>query len=83
MKILLLEDDIVLAEIISEYLIKNNFIVYTRYDGNEAEELIYSENFDLLLLDINVPNINGLSITKKIRSNGLLCLLFLFHLLYV
>lgn len=72
MKILLLEDDIILAEIISEYLIKNDFIVYTTYDGFEAEELIYSEHFDLLLLDINAPNISGLSITNKIRSNGLL-----------
>ena len=41
MKILLLEDDIILAEIISEYLIKNNFIVSITYDGYETEELIY------------------------------------------
>jgi DNA-binding response OmpR family regulator len=72
MKILLLEDDIILAEIISEYLIKNDFILYIAYNGEEAEELIYSEQFDLLLLDINVPNISGLSITNKIRCNGLL-----------
>lgn len=72
MKILLLEDDIILSEIISEYLIKNNFIVSITYDGYETEQLIYSEQFDLLLLDINVPNISGLSIANKIRSNGLL-----------
>lgn len=70
MKILLLEDDIILSEIISEYLEKNNFIVFTVYNGLDAIELTYSKDIDLLILDINVPNINGLEITNKLRKEG-------------
>ena len=70
MKILLLEDDIVFADMISEYLIENQFIVTTVYDGEEAEELIYTDTFNLLLFDINVPSIDGLTLANKIKSSG-------------
>tara|TARA_R110002050_G_scaffold204223_3_gene339437 strand:+ start:1661 stop:2320 length:660 start_codon:yes stop_codon:yes gene_type:complete len=70
MNILLLEDDIVFADMISEYLIENQFIVTTVYDGEEAEELIYTDTFNLLLFDINVPSIDGLTLANKIKSSG-------------
>ncbi len=71
MKILLLEDDTILNEIIEEYLLELNYEVISVMDGSEAEEVIYDENFDLLLLDVNVPNINGFDLLKNLRKNNI------------
>ena len=71
MKILLLEDDVILNEIIEEFLLSLNYEVITAFDGNIAEELIYEENFDLLLFDVNIPNITGFELLKNIRQNNI------------
>lgn len=55
MKILFLEDDILLNEIIQEHLENEGYSVKSTFTGYEAEELIYSEKFDLFLFDVNVP----------------------------
>lgn len=67
MKILLMEDDLLLNEIIEEHLIEKGYTVLTVFDGEEAQNLIYSQKFDLLLLDVNVPNINGFELLEDIR----------------
>ena len=69
-KILLLEDDLNLSETVSEYLEDSGFEVSCVYDGDEAIELIYEHNFDLLLLDVNVPNKNGFEVLKEVRKNN-------------
>ena len=71
MKILLLEDDVILNEIIEEFLLSLNYEVITAFDGNTAEGLIYEENFDLLLFDVNIPNITGFELLKNIRQNNI------------
>ncbi len=71
MKILLLEDDTILNEIIEEHLLELNYEVISVMDGSEAEEVIYDENFDLLLFDVNVPNINGFDLLKNLRKNNI------------
>lgn len=71
MKILLLEDDPILNEIIEEYLETLNYIVVSAMDGQKAEELVYEESFDLLLFDVNVPGINGFDLLKNIRFNNI------------
>lgn len=71
MKILLLEDDVILNEIIEEFLLSLNYEVITAFDGNIAEELIYEESFDLLLFDVNIPNITGFELLKNIRQNNI------------
>ncbi len=68
MKILLLEDDLIYSELIANYLKAKNHDVQTVYDGEEAEEYIYFNKFDLLLLDINVPHISGLEVLKRLRG---------------
>lgn len=70
MKILLLEDDIILQEIISEFLEEFSYDVVAFYDGEKALDTIGSEPFDLLLLDVNVPNIDGFEILKYLRDIG-------------
>ena len=69
-KILLLEDDINLSETIEEFLYDEGFEVACVYDGISAEEKIYEQKFDLLLLDVNVPGLNGFELLKKIREEG-------------
>ncbi len=67
-KILLLEDDLNLNETVSDYFDENGFDVVSAYDGDEALSLIYENNFDLLLLDVNVPNKNGFEVLKEVRN---------------
>ncbi len=67
MKILLLEDEQMLSEAISEYLIALGHLIVPCYDGNDALARIQSENFDLLILDINVPGIDGLDLLEQLH----------------
>lgn len=69
-KILLLEDDVNLSETVEEFLSDEGYEVICVYDGISAEEKIYEQKFDLLLLDVNVPGINGFELLKKIRVEG-------------
>ncbi len=71
MKILLMEDDLVLHDILLEHLESSGYEVTGCEDGQEAEELIFKEHFDLLLLDVNVPHIDGFSLVESIRDNGI------------
>lgn len=69
-KLLLLEDDLALNETVVDYLESLGFSVTPVYDGNSALDAIYENNFDLLLLDVNVPDMNGFEILKSIREQG-------------
>ena len=71
MKILLLEDDLILNEIIEEYLLAQEHRVVATFDGNEAQEHLYAQTFDLLLLDINVPDVDGLELLKDLRKRNI------------
>jgi len=68
--ILLLEDDLALHETVLEYLEESGFEVLSAYDGVSAQELIYEKNFDLYLLDVNVPDINGFTLLQEAREQG-------------
>ena len=69
-KLLLLEDDMALNETIVDYFENLGFSIVSVYDGNSALDAIYENNFDLLLLDVNVPDINGFEILKNSREQG-------------
>ena len=71
MKILLLEDDLILNEIIEEFLDSLGYEVTCAFDGMKASELIYDEQFDLMILDVNVPNITGFEFLKNLRENSI------------
>ncbi len=69
-RILLLEDDVNLSETVEEYLSDEGYEVLCAYDGESAQDAIYEESFDLLLLDVNVPGPNGFELLKEARENG-------------
>jgi DNA-binding response OmpR family regulator len=70
-KILILEDDIELNETLSEYLQDQDYDVVSVYDGISAQERLYEEKFELLLLDVNVPKPNGFELLHEARKNSL------------
>ena len=70
-RILLLEDDINLSETVEEYLSDEGYDIRCAYDGESAEDLLYEDSFDLLLLDVNVPEPNGFTLLKEARKRGM------------
>ena len=69
-KILLLEDDANLNETVTEFLTEKGYDVVSVYDGYEAQEKLYESKYDLLLLDVNTPGINGFDLLKEVRADG-------------
>jgi DNA-binding response OmpR family regulator len=69
MKILLLEDEMMLQSSINEYLTELGYMVECFSDGAVAQENLETQEYDLLILDINVPNIDGLNLMKVLQSN--------------
>jgi DNA-binding response OmpR family regulator len=70
-KILLLEDDEILNETIAEYLEDNGFDLTSVCDGYDAYDKIYENSYDLLLLDVKVPSIDGFDLLKELRNKGI------------
>ena len=68
MKILLVEDDIMLNEMITEYITSTGHAIKSVKTGNESLEILDKEKFDLLILDINLPDINGFTILEKMHE---------------
>ncbi len=69
MKILVVEDEKDLNNIITKHLKKNNFSVDSVYDGEEALEYLDYGNYDLIILDIMLPKMNGYEVVKNLRAN--------------
>jgi len=69
-QILLLEDDSNLNDTITDFLEDNDYAVVSTYSGIEAQDILYEKKFDLLLLDVNVPNLNGFELLQWVREQG-------------
>jgi len=68
MKILLVEDDIMLNEMISEYLTSTGHVIISAKNGLESLGILESQKFDLLILDISLPDIDGFTILEKMHE---------------
>ncbi len=71
MRILVVEDELHLAEALTQILKKNNYTVDTVNDGEAGLDNALSNIYDLLILDIMLPKMDGISILKEIRKEGL------------
>lgn len=70
-KILLLEDDELFALSLIDYLEEfGNFNITHAINSNTLLNLTYENSYDIYLLDINIPDINGLDLLKELRSSG-------------
>ncbi len=70
MKILVVEDDQLVAQALSAVLTQHNYAVEVAYDGEAGWELVQAFDYDLIILDITLPKLDGISLCKKIRSGG-------------
>ncbi|BEP29779.1 response regulator transcription factor [Helicovermis profundi] len=74
--IFVVDDEKNIRELINKYLIKEGYKTTTFSNGNTVEEEIFRLKPDLIVLDINMPGINGLDLTKKIRKNSEIPIIF-------
>ncbi|MBD2183498.1 response regulator [Planktothrix sp. FACHB-1355] len=70
MKILLIEDDSATADIIIETLTNYHWIVKRATDGEIGLQLAQTQEYDLILLDIGLPKLDGITLCKRLRSEG-------------
>ena len=70
MRLLLVEDEIRVARFISQGLREHHYVVDVANDGEEASELAYAEEYDLIIVDLMIPKKNGLRLIKELRLNG-------------
>lgn len=70
-RILVVEDERRLAQIIKRGLVEGGYAVDLAFDGEEGKFLAESEDYDLIILDLMLPKIDGLEICRKLRSDGI------------
>jgi len=71
MSILIVEDEVQLAEAIKEILKRQKFQVDTVYDGCSGFEYALKGNYDLIILDIMLPEMNGLEVLQRLRQKNI------------
>lgn len=67
-RILIVEDDHRLSESVSDHLSKQGYHCTCAFDGQTAMRFFTNETFDLVVLDINIPKVNGLDLCRDIRA---------------
>lgn len=76
-KILLVEDDTEISEMLKNYLATENYEVVCAFDGQEACEKFDEEDFNLVLLDLMIPKISGMGVMEHIRQKSYLPIIIL------
>lgn len=69
-KILVVDDEKTIRDLFREYLGEEGFLVETASSGQAALELINKEKFDLLLIDLIMPEMDGLELLRQVREGG-------------
>lgn len=69
-RILIIEDDQMIREAIKEYLVEMNYEVIEAEDGQEGLQLFRDSTFDLVILDIMLPKLNGFVVLNQIRETS-------------
>lgn len=69
-KILIVEDDESVSEMMKNYLVKEGYEVLTAFDGEEGIAKFNNGSFDLMILDIMMPKLNGIELMKLVRENS-------------
>jgi two-component system, cell cycle response regulator DivK len=68
-KILLVEDNEMNRDMLSRRLIRNGYAVVTAFDGQQGAEMAFSEQPDLILMDMSLPVIDGWEATRRVKAN--------------
>ncbi|QIR35740.1 response regulator [Tolypothrix sp. PCC 7910] len=70
MKILLIEDDLLLSQILVEFLSTNHYTIDLANNGQTGLELAMTAEYDLIVLDWHIPQVDGISLCRQLRSLG-------------
>lgn len=71
MKVLLVEDESKVAHFISKGLEEEGYAVDVAYDGKKGLDLVSASTYDIVLLDLMIPEIDGLELLKRMRASGI------------
>ncbi|MFY8273566.1 response regulator [Pseudoalteromonas sp. SSDWG2] len=77
MRILLVDDDIELANMLSDYIQSQDFEVHCAHDGEQGLEQALNGQFDLVLLDVMLPKIDGFEVLKQLRTHSVVPVIML------
>jgi DNA-binding response OmpR family regulator len=70
MRILIVEDDVKIAEIIRRCLVEKHYSVDVAHDGHTGSDLAWCNDYDLLILDVMLPGMNGKELCRSLRAEG-------------
>ncbi len=70
MRLLIVEDEKQICDMVAKSLYAAGYEVDTCYDGTEALEYVLAENYDLIVLDLNLPGIDGMDILRELRQSN-------------
>lgn len=71
MKLLIVDDEVLIRDVIKEYCLNENYDVCEASNGLDALEIINKENIDLIILDIMMPKLDGFSLCKQIKDKNI------------
>ncbi len=71
MKILVVDDEYLIREVIKEYAINDGYEVIEAENGLDALKIVNKENIDLMILDIMMPKLDGYSVLKEIKDKNI------------
>lgn len=69
-KILIVEDEVKIAQALQKGLTENGYYIEVAFDGTVGKKLFFSHSYDLVILDINLPGMNGYELCKDIRNHN-------------
>lgn len=69
MKVLVVDDELMIREVIKEYCLAENYEVYEAVDGNDALTKLSNNTFDVMILDIMMPKMDGFTLLKTLDSS--------------
>jgi DNA-binding response OmpR family regulator len=70
LKLLFVDDDVVLVSMLKEYAEQENFEVSIAHDGEAGVSMALSKHFDLVVLDVMMPKLNGIEALRRIRAEN-------------
>ncbi len=69
-RVLLADDDVELADMLVEYLSQEGFEVDTVYDGKSALDKAINDHYELIILDVMMPELNGFDVLRQLRTHS-------------
>ena len=70
MRVLLIEDDEVLADVLVQALVSQRYVIDAVEDGYAGWEYVQTTNYDLILMDVGLPELDGITLCQRLRSEG-------------